>query len=185
MQMGKENQPRQTLTILVVKERRTKMLMATVAPSKSTGRLDAERVNAFIKELGIEHLDVVAKSDQEPAIKKVVEAVGRHRGEGAGRWITEFSPVGKSASSGVVERGIQSVQGRVRVLLDALEVRWKRTIATDECILTWIVEWAARSLNRLEIGKDGRTAYERCKGKRARHPGIEIGEAVLWRKKPV
>jgi len=185
MQMGKENQPRQTLTILVVKERRTKMLMATVVPSKSTGRFVAERVNAFIKELGIEHLDVVAKSDQEPAIKKVVEAVGRHRGEGAGRWITEFSPVGKSASNGVVERGIQSVQGHVRVLLDALEVRWKRTIATDECILPWIVEWAARSLNRLEIGKDGRTSYERCKGKEAKHPGIEIGEAVLWRKKPV
>ena len=101
MQMGKENQPRQTLTILVVKERRTKMLMATVVPSKSTGRFVAERVNAFIKELGIEHVDVVAKSDQEPAIKKVVEAVDRHRGD-AGRLITEFSPVGKSAPNGVV-----------------------------------------------------------------------------------
>ena len=103
MQMGKENQPRQTLAIPVVKERKARMLVATVAPSKSTGRFVTERVNAFIKELGIEHLDVVAKSDQEPAIKKVFEAVGRHRGEGAGRWITEFSPVGKSASNGVVE----------------------------------------------------------------------------------
>ena len=35
MQMGKENQPRQTLTILAVKERRTRMLMATVVPSKA------------------------------------------------------------------------------------------------------------------------------------------------------
>ena len=42
MQMGKENQPRQTLAILVVKERRTRMLIATVAPSKSTGRFAAE-----------------------------------------------------------------------------------------------------------------------------------------------
>ena len=33
------------------------------------------------------------------------------------------------------------------------------------------------------MGKDGRTAYERCKGKPARHLGIECGEAVLWRKK--
>ena len=64
MQMGKENQPRQTLTRREVKERRTRMLMATVAPSKSTGRFVAERVCAFMKELGIEHLDVVATSDQ-------------------------------------------------------------------------------------------------------------------------
>ena len=70
--------------------------MATVVPSKSTGRFVAERVCAFMKEFGIEHLDVVAKSDQEPSIKKLVESVGRHRAEGARRWITEFSPVGLS-----------------------------------------------------------------------------------------
>ena len=159
--------------------------MATVVPSKSTGRFVAERLCAFMKELGIEHLDVVAKSDQEPSIKKLVESVGRHRAEGAGRWITEFSPAGKSASNGVIERRIQSVQRHVRVLLDALEARWKRTIGTDECILAWLVEWAAHSLNRLEIGNDGRTSYERCKGKQAKHPGIEIGEAILWRRKPI
>ena len=70
------------------------MLMATAAPSKSTDRFVAEGVCALMKELGIKDLDVVAKSDQEPSIKKLVESVGRHRGEGAGRWITEFSPVG-------------------------------------------------------------------------------------------
>ena len=185
MQMVKENEPGRTLTILVVKERRTRMLMATVVPSKSTGRFVAERVCAFMKELGIDQLDVVAKSDQEPSIKTLVESVGRHRADGAGRWITEFSPVGKSASNGVIERGIQSAQGHVRVLLDALEARWKRTIGTDECILAWLAERAARSLNRLEIGNDGRTSYESCKGKQAKHPGIEIGEAILWRRKPI
>ena len=35
MQMGKENEPGRTLAILVVKERRTRMLMATVVPSKT------------------------------------------------------------------------------------------------------------------------------------------------------
>ena len=109
MFMGPENQPGKTLTILVVKERRTKMVMATAVPSKSTGRLVVERVGAFIKELGIDHLDIVAKSDQEPSIKKLVEDVGKSRGGGSGRWITEFSPVKSSASNGVVERGIQSV----------------------------------------------------------------------------
>ena len=78
MFMGQEDQPKQTLRILVAKERRTKMVMATVVPSKSTGRFVAERINAFIKEIGVERVDIVAKSDQEPSIKRVVEDVGRH-----------------------------------------------------------------------------------------------------------
>ena len=49
--------------------------------------------------------------------------------------------------------------------------------------MPWIVEWSAHVLNRFEVGKDGRTAFERCKGKRNKHLGIEFGEAVLWRKK--
>ena len=53
------------------------MVMATAVPSKSVGRFVVERVGAFIKELGIDHLDIVAKSDQEPSIKKLVEDVGR------------------------------------------------------------------------------------------------------------
>ena len=93
-------------------------------------------------------------------------------------------PVKSSASNGVVERGIQSVQGQIRVLKDALEDRWKREISAVECIVPWIVEWSAHVLNRFEVGKDGRTAFERCKGKRAKHLGIEFGEAVLWRKNP-
>ena len=183
MFMGPENKPGETLTILVVKERRTKMLMSTAMPSKSTGQFITARVGAFIRELGIGHLDIVAKSDQEPSIKKLVEDVGRSRGAGAGRWITEFSPVGSSASNGVVERGIQSVQGQIRTLKDGLESRWKREISAVECVVPWIVEWSAHVLNRFEVGKDGKTSYERCKGKPARHLGIEFGEAVLWRRK--
>ena len=138
MFMGPEDKPGETLTILVVKERRTKMLMATAIPSKSTGKFVIARVGAFIRELGIGHLDIVAKSDQEPSIKKLVEDVGRSRGEGSGRWIAEFSPVKSSASNGVVERGIQSAQGQIRVLKDGLESRWKREIAAVECIVPWI-----------------------------------------------
>ena len=39
-------------------------------------------------------------------------------------------------------------------------------------------------INRFEDGKDGWTALEPRKGKRAKHYGIEFGEGALWRKKP-
>ena len=58
-------------------------------------------------------------------------------------------------------------------------------ITVSEASGVWkTVEWSAHVLNRFEVGKDGRTAFERCKGTRAKHLGIEFGEAVLWRKNP-
>ena len=47
------------------------------------------------------------------------------------------------------------------------------------------MEYAAVLINRFEVGADGKTSYERNKGKKATTLGIEIGEAVLWRRKKV
>jgi hypothetical protein len=44
-------------------------------------------------------------------------------------------------------------------------------------------EYAAYLLNRLEVGKDGKTVYERAKGKMGSVVGVEFGEKVLWKKK--
>jgi len=40
-------------------------------------------------------------------------------------------------------------------------------------------------LNRAEIGHDGKTSYERLKGKHARIYGLEFGEKMLWKRKPI
>ena len=85
------------------------MTMSTVMPSKSSGKFVIERVWAFMKELGIEGQDLIVKSDQEPAIKHLVDEVARRKAEVGGRLIKENSPVDSHASNGVVERAIQSV----------------------------------------------------------------------------
>ena len=51
-------------------------------------------------------------------------------------------------------------------------------------IIPWMIEYAALLINRFEVGKDGKTNFERCKGKKAKTLGIEFGEAVLWKRKP-
>jgi hypothetical protein len=38
-------------------------------------------------------------------------------------------------------------------------------------------------LNRLEVGKDGKTAWERIRGKSASALGVEFGEKVAFKKK--
>jgi len=188
-----------TQTILVMRERATRMTMASAVPSKSTGTFIAKRGVAFMKEVGSQYGTVILKSDQEPAIKAVVEEMCRVRAAGGEdktevvqisvtrnmttRSVVEASPVGSSGSNGVVERAVQSVEQQMRVMRNALEKRCDVKIEANSCIWSWMAEYAAVLLNRMEIGHDGKTAYERLKGKKANHHGFEFGEKVLWRRK--
>ena len=174
------------MTILVVREMRSKMTLSTAVPSKSTGTFVARRVVALLREIGCVQCDIVVKSDQEPAIAAIVSEVGRVRAaSGGGRYIVEATPVGSSGSNGVVERAIRSVEQQVRVMKDALEHRTGLQLAPRHPLMTWLVEYASHLLNRFEVSHDGQTSYERCKGKRAKTLGIEFGESVLWKRKAV
>ena len=50
-------------------------------------------------------------------------------------------------------------------------------------IVTLLLEYAVYLMNRLEVGKDGKTAYERVRGKKATVLGIEFGEKLLYKVK--
>ena len=50
-------------------------------------------------------------------------------------------------------------------------------------IVTFLPEYSVYLMNRLEVGKDGKTAYERVKGKKATVLGIEFGEKLLYKVK--
>jgi hypothetical protein len=104
---------------------------------------------------------------------------------GGGKWIVENSPVGSSASNGMVERAIRSVSQQVRVMKDGLEHKAKMIVGARHPLMPWIVEYAGHLLNRFEASQDGKTAYERLKGKSARTLGIEFGESVLWKRRAV
>ena len=186
MFMGEEGEERKW-TILVAKERSTKMTMASVVPSKSSGVFAARRVVAFMREIGCEFGDITMKSDNEESIKALVTEVTRVRaaGGGPGRTNVESSKAYSSASNGMVERGLRSVQGMIRVLRSALEDKLGVKVDGGHSVWPWLVEYAAFLLNRGEVSHDGKTAYERCKAKRGRMPGLEFGEKVLWRRRPV
>ena len=103
--LGKEAEPRKLLTVLVAKDRATKMMMSTRLPTKTTGKYVAKRVMAFMKEVGCEHGDMVHKADQEVVMDQILSDVGRLRAaQGGGRFVAENSPVGASQSNGVIER---------------------------------------------------------------------------------
>ena len=172
------------ITILAARERRTRMVMATVVPAKGTmGSFAAKRLVSFMAELGLTASDVIVKGDQEPAIAALIEDVARHRA--GARTIPEHSPVGSSGSNGLIERAIQSVEAQVRTMKAAFENRIRVKIEDQHPVLTWLTEYAAFLLNRFEVGRDGKTAYERMKGKSAKVRGAEFGEKLLWKRRPL
>ena len=142
-----------------------------------------KRINALIRELGLEGHDVVLRSDQEPALQDLLREVGKKRIPA--KTFYEVSPVGSSASNGVAERGVQSLEGQVRVLKDAVESRLGLAVPSNHNILAWLVEFAATLINRYEVGRDGRTPHERLRGKASRLVGLEFGEKVNFRRAPV
>jgi hypothetical protein len=124
------------VTILMAKERESKMCMATMVPMKGASiECPARRVFAFLKEIGLEGADVVFKSDQENAIGDLLNNIakrrsalsklekadeeevpevpsGAHPGGGNPRTIHEAAPVGSSQSNGFIERAIHSKKVR-------------------------------------------------------------------------
>jgi hypothetical protein len=173
------------LTVLVGRERTTGMSMAAVLPSKgSSGKFAADKVMEFLAECGNMAGDIIIKSDQEAAIAYLIKDIVLERGDEKGcRTIVEESPVGSSGSNGIVERAVQTVEGQIRVMKLALEDRIGKTVDAEANIVTFMAEYASYMLNRLEVGKDGKTAYERTKGKAATVLGVEFGEKLLWRKR--
>ena len=65
--------------------------------------------------------------------------------------------------------------------MSACQERMGTRIKLEEKIVIFMAEYAAYLINRLEVGKDGKTAYERCRGKRATVLAIEFGEKLLWK----
>ena len=174
-----------TLAMLVAREKRTKALICSVVPRMTTGQFIAKRVVAFMSQCGCEMSQIIMKSDNEAALVAIVDEVARVKAARGASALIENSPAYSSKSNGVIERGVQTIQGMIRTLRSCLEEKWGVTIDTEHAIWSWVAEYAGWLVNRCEVGRDGRTPYEKSKGKKARIPGMEFGEGVLWKRKPV
>ena len=80
--------------------------------------------------------------------------------------IPEQSPVGEDQSNLVNERTAQAIEARIRCMILALESRYKNRIREDHPITSWLVRHSATILNLAQVGDNGRTAFERWKGRK-------------------
>lgn len=63
-----------------------------------------------------------------------------------------------------------------------MEERIKRKpgvlVLTGQAVLACLIEYGSALLNRYAVGHDGKTAYERLRGKKSRTIGLRFGELV-------
>ena len=124
------------------------------------------------------------KSDNEPALTSLFAPWSTMRAMTIGsRMIIENSPVGSSKSNGSVERAMQSVQGMIRTIRNNIEGRWGVKIDATHSHWPWTEERAGFQLTRFEVGRDGKTAHERLKGKSAKVQGMAFAEGILCERK--
>ena len=169
--------------LVVVIERYTKMKKAVVVPCKgSTGSYAARMVVELVNECGDKDQDIIVKTDQEAAIQFLVDDVCVNR-TGA-RTIKECAPKGSKGSNGIVERAVQSVEQCLRTMKSSLDERMGVKIEAQHPVLTWLCEFMGYMMNRMEVASDGKTPYERMKGKRSEVLGLEFCEKVLWKYHP-
>ena len=76
---------------------------------------------------------------------------------------------------------VQAIAEQVRVIRRGLEQRLDLRLLEKRPVTAWLVERAADLLSKYQVGDDGKTGYERWKGKPFHGEEIEFGEKILYR----
>eukprot|EP00973_Karenia_brevis_P074422 10339972-Karenia_brevis.AAC.1 len=120
-------------TVLVGKERKSGMIMATTVLQKGgRGMFAIDQCLDFVHENGDAKVDILVKSDTEEAMKLLIKSIQEERNES--RTVVEEAPKKVKGSNGAVERAVQEIEGRIRSILLSLEERLDRDIDAKEGI---------------------------------------------------
>ena len=95
--------------------------------------------------------------------------------------VLEYSPVRDSSGNGLAEKGVQTIESLVRTHLLDLDEKLQCKLPLDGAWFTWLVEFCADIHNRNQVGEDGRTPWERLKGRKCHGYITEFGRKVLHR----
>ena len=178
---GKKVESKITLTTMVMMETMYSSVWAYALDAKGSATLDwlSRQVVEDIETVGLSGERVIMKTDQEASIVQLQKEIAKQRGE-APTGLENFR-IGDSNSNGKIERTIREVKGMIRTLRSALEGNIKEKITLADQVVPWLVRHAAYLITRCRVGKDGKTAMQRIKGRKISAPMVEFGESILFK----
>ena len=156
------------LSVLVGRIYPSTSLVAVPCERKGHDPYTIHRMTTFMKSNGISN--VVYKSDQEPAIRRLLDDVvaeATKKGDVFGA-VPEMSAVGESQSNGRAEAAVQQWEDQMRTIKAGLEVRIGKKVPISHPVILWMVEHVSSLINRYFVASHGKTAYEFVHGKRSK-----------------
>ena len=168
--------------VLVVRDSNTKSVFAHVVPRKGVSE-DAYAVDMLVADvMWLGYSRVILKSDNEPSIKTLLGVALRAlKVSEIAQVMEESPPPYDSQANGGIEIGCKLVRGMVRTLKGCLEERVQMRIPADHPMIAWVVQHAALLLTTRVRGHDGKTAWERVRGKPFGTRLMGIGEHCRWK----
>ena len=144
------------MPILVMKDSKTKMVCAWTVPRKGIDAYAIVMLRKMTERLG--HKRIVMRSDNEPAILALKEAVRRETDVDV---ILEEVPVGDHQANGIVENAVKQVRWQFRVLKGTLDTRYNERIGEEHCAVPWLVIHAGSVISRMRKDDEGFTAHRK------------------------
>lgn len=117
---------------------------------------------------------MIWKSDQETSIMMLKERARRELGSSYNIKMEE-SAVKDHQENGTIEQAVQRLKGQFKVLRMALESRIGRKIRESEDVIPWLIHHARVVVNKYQVGKDGKTAYERLVERKCTRRWLSLG----------
>jgi hypothetical protein len=115
-------------------------------------------------------------SDKESAVNVVVEKVAADRQYDTTRLNT---PKASSQSAGQIERANQEVEKQFRTLRSRVEDVYKIRIKLEDKVVPWMVRHASWLITHYLVKQDGKTPYQRLRGREYHGEVCEFLEIVF------
>ena len=168
---------RQYATILVAKDKSTKMIFADVVHQKG---VDPYAVKVLVEHiLFLGHAEIRLRSDGDSPIKALLTEVAVELTKAGVRVVPDLTPKGDSQAGGLQEAAVKVVKEKVRCIWHQACELHGTAPGSHHPMLPWCVQYAAQLLNRTVVGTDGKTAWRRVTGRVAfPRPLMPWGEMV-------
>ena len=170
------------IKILAIRDGRSKALFAHVVPVKGIDE-KGFAVDALVDDVKwLGYSKVTLKSDNEPAIVKLLsEALRELRIQGQEQALEEHSPEYDPKANGSAEVGVKLLKGHFRTLKSAMEEKLGYRIPVRHPLIVWMIRHSANLVTWCSRGHDGQTVYQRVRNRQFRTRLMTFGELCRFK----
>ena len=80
-----------------------------------------------------------------------------------------------------MEEAGKTIRGLAKTFKEMIEENIGEEIPVEAVIMQWLIRWAAMLHSRFKLGDDGKSAYERQRGRKYNEEVVLFGELVMYK----